>query len=274
MKLIASPQNKYIKLAKSLALRKYRRQTGCFRFEGVHLIEEAMNAGLKLEVVLYSEILLSLANGLLLLERLADYGVRCLPVTEKIYRAISDTVTPQGIMAITPRPCFSLEEIINKPNLLLVITDRVQDPGNLGTIIRTAVGAGATALVLTAGSADPYLDKTLRASMGGVFYLPLVEIDAGESLLARCAAKGIKLVVASATGSQLYWQVDYRGPVALVFGNEAHGPAAPFFNQAHHIVRLPQIGPIDSLNVAVVAGVLLYETLKQRIPAFSPSPID
>ncbi|MGI9861852.1 RNA methyltransferase [Moorella naiadis] len=270
MTLITSPTNRYVKLARSLQERSWRAKKGLYLIEGVHLLEAALQAGASLEVILYSPRIFTTPRGEKLVAGLQRAGCHCLAVTEEIMAGISTTMTPPGIVAVVPmqekKPADLLA--VARPQstspLLLIIAAGIQDPGNLGTIWRTALGAGATGLILTRGCVDPYNPKVVRAAMGATFRLP-VAVGVEPSRLAReLREAGLKLVIADVGAPLTFWQADLRPPLALVVGSENHGPGPELLAAATDRVGIPLVGPVDSLNAAVAAALLLYEALRQR----------
>lgn len=268
MGLITSAANRYVKLARSLRERSGREKKGFYLIEGVHLLEEARQARVPLEAVLYSPALYATPRGEQLVAGLEEAGYRCLAVAEDLLAAVSTTVTPPGIMAIAPIQEQSLAALLagapsSSPPLLMVAA-AIQDPGNLGTIWRTALGAGATGLVLTRGSVDPYNPKVVRAAMGATFRLQVVDGGEPAALAGELQAAGVKLVVADVGAPLTFWQADLRGPLALVVGSENHGPGPELLAAATARVGIPLVGAVESLNAAVAAALLLYEALRQR----------
>lgn len=269
MELITSAANRYVKLARSLQDRSWRAKKGLYLIEGVHLLEEALQAAASLEVVLHSPRIFNNPRGEKLVAGLQRAGYQCLAVTEELMAGISSTMTPPGIVAIAPRRERSLPDLLavarpQPTSPLLMIAAGIQDPGNLGTIWRTALGAGATGLILTRGSVDPYNPKVVRAAMGATFRLPVAG-GIEPALLAReLRGAGLPLVVADVGAPLTLWQSDLRPPLALVVGSENHGPGPELLAAATARVGIPLVGPVDSLNAAVAAALLLYEALRQR----------
>jgi TrmH family RNA methyltransferase len=175
----------------------------------------------------------------------------------------SQVETPQGIVAIADRPQASLPELVRDPAALLIIADRIQDPGNLGTIIRIADAAGATGVVAVAGTVDPFNPKAVRATMGSLFHLAIVEAAADDALAALLEYE-VRILVADQHGAVDFLDADYRRPFAVVLGNEGHGASARWTEHAAATVRIPLYGRAESLNVAVAAALLLYEARRKR----------
>lgn len=181
-----------------------------------------------------------------------------VPVAAHVLAAISEVETPQGVVAVIRRPPPAADPIPVHPDLLLLVVDRVQDPGNLGTMLRTADAAGATAVVLLPGTVDPYNPKSLRASMGALFHLPVLEWPV-HRLRPFLRERGMRLLAADVAGAVDYRAADYRRPLALAVGNEGEGVEPELLAAADAVVRIPISGRAESLNVAVAAALLLYE---------------
>jgi len=269
-KLISSTQNKELTAVRRLYERKYREQERKYIIEGVRQLEEAAQAAAGLETVYFAPKLLSRARGETLLASLRQAGVRCVEVTDAIFAQMANTETPQGILAVVRRTETDLAALTAPKNPLLVVADGLQDPGNLGTIIRTADAAGADGVITLPGTVDLYGPKTVRSAMGSLFHLPVWPADDTASFLSAMQAAGVRLIAGDAAASQSYDAVDLRGRVALVVGSEAAGPSEAVRAAAAAWVKIPILGRAESLNVGVAASILLYEAVRQRkktIPA-------
>lgn len=263
---LASLQNPRLKLAHRLKFRNYRERTGKCRLEGSRLVAEALAAGVKLDFVLYTEGFSQKQKGKELLGSLEEKGVLLFAVPAKVFAFLSETVNPQGILAVASPSCLSLEELLNRIGVFLV-ADGLQDPGNLGTIIRTAAGMGAAGAVLIKGTVDLFSDKVLRAAAGAVFRLPAVAEVAPEALLVALEERKVKMVVADVAGSKSFWEVSYPRTLAVVVGNENQGPQSLFRQRAWQGVKIPLANNIESLNAAMAAGILLAEIRRQHLRA-------
>ncbi|NMA14493.1 MAG: 23S rRNA (guanosine(2251)-2'-O)-methyltransferase RlmB [Clostridia bacterium] len=262
--LIISKQNKYYKIAKSLSLRKYREKYELFLIEGVRTVEEALTSNFKIRFVLYNERLLQDERGRRLLDWVNSAGVSAWQVDNKLFDDVAETENSQGIIAVADTRMLHMEDLRIQENSIILVVNGVQDPGNLGTMIRTACAAGAAAAVLIKGTTDIYNPKVVRASMGGFFHLPVINMAHNPVVLNFLKANGYRVLVADLGGETLYYNACLKGPVALILGNEAQGPDQFWLNHADEIVKIPLIGQAESLNVAVAAGILLYETVRQR----------
>lgn len=229
--------------------------------DGPRLIEEALDAGIPIETALVaSGSTAARVEGLA--ARLRAAGIRVQEATPRVVQAASRVVTTQGIVAVARRPAAADEAVLAASELLLLVADGIQDPGNLGTILRTAVAAGATAVALTEGTADPFQPKVLRATMGAAFRIPIVRLE-GARLRGALAAQNVRVLVADARGAVEYTDAPFDRPIAIVIGSEAAGPD-PGWAAIGTLVRIPLFGPVESLNAAVAAGVLLYEAARRH----------
>lgn len=255
--MITSKANPQIKMAKTLLRRSGRDKAGMYLVEGVRLTEEALRA-CTVETLFYSSRLLDSPRGAALLDEACGRGVEHLECSEQVLSEISDTVTTQGVVAVVKKESWK-----QTFSGLVVVADEIRDPGNLGTLFRTAVAAGATGIILTPGCVDPYNSKVVRASMGGVFRLPHWEIPADQGVQFLGEA-GVDIVVADIVDSQHYFAVEFPANVALVIGNEARGPSPIWSQNAAQRVKIPLYGEMESLNASVAAGILLYEIARQH----------
>jgi TrmH family RNA methyltransferase len=253
--MITSSQNPKLKLARSLMGRpKERRDANAFVVEGVRLIEEAVAAGWKFQFVLYSDGLSE--RGQDLLKVLAAYRIDVEEVAGDLLQKLSDTETPQGIIAVLE---FTNLPITESPNFIL-IPDQIRDPGNLGSLLRTAAATGVQAVLLPPDTTDPFAPKVVRAGMGAHFKLPICEMD-WDAIKARVA--GLETHLADMIGISC-WETDLRKPLALIIGSEAEGASKEARKLATHKVCIPMIGKVESLNAGVAGSVLMFEVVRQR----------
>lgn len=246
--------------------------------EGVRLIEDALNTRAHFESVAFTPALQSSERGAALLEALQAVQCRGAFVSEQVMEAIAGTDTPQGVAAIVSRPYLDLDDLFASAPDLLVIADELQDPGNIGAIIRTAEAAGASGLITTRYTVDPFSDKSIRASMGSALRLPIVTDAKREDIAARCREHNIKIIASSpapvrspvledaakAHIVRVCSEVDMTVPLALIVGREATGVSARTAEQADEIVHIPMAEGVESLNVAAATAMLLYEAARQR----------
>jgi TrmH family RNA methyltransferase len=246
--------------------------------EGVRLIEDALNTSAHFESVAFTPALQSSERGAALLEALQAVQCRGAFVSEQVMEAIAGTETPQGVAAIVSRPYLDLADLFASGPDLLVIADELQDPGNIGAIIRTAEAAGASGLITTRYTVDPFSDKSIRASMGSALRLPIATDAKREDIAARCREHNIKIIASSPAPARspvledaakahivrVCSDIDMTVPLALIVGREATGVSARTAEQADEIVHIPMAEGVESLNVAAAAAMLLYEAARQR----------
>jgi TrmH family RNA methyltransferase len=259
--MILSSHNPKLKLVRALAGRpKERREAGAFLAEGVRLVEDALDAGWPFMFVLYSSD--TSKRGQQLVERLVEAGVDVEEVVPGILRSIAETETSQGVLAILKLPELTCNTD-SKVDFIL-IPDQIRDPGNLGTLIRSAAAAGAGAIYIPPETTDPFSPKVVRAGMGGHFRLPICSLGWDEI---RDRLQGMTVFLAGASGATSCWQADFHGPLALVVGGEAEGASEQAKRLTNIFVNIPMPGKIESLNAGVAGSVLLFEVVRQRSEA-------
>ena len=231
--------------------------------DGAHLIEEAMRAHARFETVAWSPRGETMAGVSHAIDELRSSGVEIASVADPVMDAISPVQSASGIVALARRPAWTLEQALEASPQMIVAAVDVQDPGNAGAIVRSAEAGGATAALFCGASADPFGWKALRGSMGSVFRLPVVSVDAGRLLLAL-RASGIRVLAAVPRGGQPLFDVDLRGPAALLLGGEGPGLPDDLVAAADTKITIPMRGPVESLNVAVSAALVVYEASRQR----------
>ena len=253
--MITSAGNEKIKHARSLLLqRKARERHRQFVIEGARLITEAERAGLVPALLFCTETFLASAEG----QRWARRWPAALePVADRVLAGLAGTVTPQGVLAVVPLPALDPAK-----RELLLILDGVRDPGNVGTLLRAALAAGVDEVLTSAGSADPYNPKTVRAAMGAHFRLPLRADLGWDAIAAQCAM--LDVLLADAAGSLTYDRWDWLRPTALVIGGEAAGAGKEALALATHHVSIPMRPASESLNAAIAGSVILFEAARQR----------
>lgn len=255
--MISSKRNEQIRDAKQLQQKKYRDQRGIFLLEGVRLVEEAL-ATPYVETVFFTSRLTDTPRGMELVRRASEANIPSFHCSEPVFGELTDTVHSQGVVAVARKPTWPLVCAG-----VMLIADGIQDPGNMGTLLRTGVAAGCSVLLVIEGSVDLYNPKVLRSSMGAIFSLPhwLLQRDEALELL---KANKTAIVIADLIDSDNYWDVRYPQDMAVVIGNEAHGVHPCFRAVADLKVQIPLVGMVESLNASVAAGVLLYEILRQH----------
>src|SRR5688572_28524030 len=248
--MITSNQNSKIKLVRALLGRaKERREANAFVIEGVRLFEEAVNSNWEIKFVLYDETLSG--RGKSKISSLKSQDVEVEEVSASVMKSISETESPQGILAVLK---FSQLPIPNSPNFIL-IPDQIRDPGNLGTLLRSAVATGVQAVFLPPETTDAFAPKVLRSGMGAHFKLPIHEMSWEEI---GQVVKDLNVLIAAVNGVSC-WETDLSKPTALIIGSEAEGASESARKVAYGIISIPMSGDIESLNAGVTGSVLMFE---------------
>lgn len=254
--MISSTTNSKIKnIAKLKKSAKARKEQESFLVEGPRMFFEVPVDQLK-EVYVTGEF--EKKYG----ERLSGYSYEL--ISDQVCRHISDTKTPQGVLAVVRQSAMTLDQILSleeKPLFLLL--ENLQDPGNLGTIFRTAEGAGVTGIIMNRETVDPYNPKVIRSTMGTVFRVPFVVVEDLRDAMARLQKKGIRVFAAHLAG-RLFYHEDYTGGSGFLIGNEGNGLTEEISSMAEGKIRIPMKGEVESLNAAIAATVLVYEAQRQR----------
>jgi RNA methyltransferase, TrmH family len=278
--LLTSRDNRWLKEFRVALRGGLPTENGAIGVEGVRLVEEALASGCSVEAVLFSE------SGERHRERLApkigkaEYGFPVLRTTDRLFEGIADTEHPQGVAALLVPRKWTLEDLlagVDEGEALIVVLAGVQDPGNVGTVLRTAAAFGATGVVTAAtgqsGTASPLAPKAMRASAGAALHLPVVSGMALGILLTQLKLRGVATLAScveeQAGGAMAPWEVDWRQPVALLVGNEGAGLPEDIVKSADARVHIPMATlrhglRVESLNAAAAAAVVLYEAYRQR----------
>ncbi|MBL0371825.1 RNA methyltransferase [Rhizobium sp. KVB221] len=265
VKEITSLANPIIKDIKALSVKKNREASGTFMAEGLKLVLDALETGWKIETLIYSKA----GQGKPLVERAAARTIAAgglvLEVSEKVLSSVTHRDNPQMVVGIFKSRWQSLFDIRPKPHETFVALDRVRDPGNLGTIIRTADAAGASGVILVGETTDPFALETVRATMGSIFSLPVTRATPHEFLKWQ-KSSGTNVIATHLKGAIDYRKADYKSrPVVLLMGNEQAGLPDDLAEAANVKVRIPQQGRADSLNLAVATGVVLFEARRHLL---------
>lgn len=253
-------QNPLVKAAAELKQKKYRQQRGEFLAEGLRTAEEAV-AFKAAQQIFYTAT--EDERTLKLLEQAASMQLKLTCVSEAVMKKIADTETPQGIIAVCRMQEQPLEQLLASGKLLLVL-DRVGDPGNIGTMLRTADAAGVGGIILLKGTADIYAPKTVRSSMGSLFHVPVLSGVAEQEFIDNAKKAGYQLLVTALDGADNLYQADLKGRLAFVMGNEAGGVSASLLQQADKRVFISMRGKAESLNVAMAAGIVMFEAMRRN----------
>ena len=254
-------QNPVVKAAAELKQKKYRTQNGVYLAEGLRTAEEAV-AYKAVETLFY--VATDDERTMRLLEDAAAQNIKLVCVSENVMKKIADTETPQGIIAVCKMRQPKLENLLASGKMLLVL-DRVGDPGNIGTMLRTADAAGIGGLVLLKGCADIYAPKTVRSSMGSLFHIPVLSGVSEQEFVSAAKKAGYDLLVTCLDGADNLYKADLSGRIAFVMGNEAGGVSETLLEKADKRVYIPMAGRAESLNVAMAAGIVMFEALRRKV---------
>lgn len=259
--MITSTANQKIKRILKLQKKsKVRNEEGVFIVEGIRMMKEAPAD--RVRELYVSESFLK--KGVEIDSNLIE---RAEVVTDTVFAHMSDTKTPQGILAVIERKTDTLNELFGQKDgrlPFLMVLDHLQDPGNLGTILRTAEGAGVTGVILGKDCADLYQPKVIRSTMGSVYRMPVVRVEDVKETVRELKQNGIHTYAAHLDDSRFYDEEDYTRPTAFLIGNEGNGLPEEICAEAEHKIKIPMHGQVESLNAAMAAGILMYEVCRQR----------
>ncbi len=260
--VITSAANPLIKRVRLLADRRHRRREGAFVVRGVQPVWQAAEAGADIEVLIVAPGLLRGPAVEMVAEQEAR-GVRVARLSAELFGRIGDRDSPAGLAAIVRKRPAALGELAVRPDSVFAALHEVANPGNLGTIIRTADAAGAAGVILVGQCTDPYDPAAVKASMGAGFSVPVAAVAAPAEFLRWCREQGIAVAVTSGSGSGSLWETSLPKPLAILFGSEGAGLPDELLAAGDLQIRIPMTGTAESLNLAVAAGVLLYEAWRQ-----------
>lgn len=253
MRKITSKDNKIVKLCEQLAQKKHRDKLALYLIEGENLVEEAVKNGAGIQTVLVREGYSGKLSGL---------EEEAFELDARLFDKLAQTETSQGIIAIVNKPQISREQFIGDAGGNFVVLDRLQDPGNIGTILRTADAAGYKLAVVMKGTADVFSPKVVRAATGSLFRMPVVFMDSEEDLLEFTRAAGKKTVATCFDTDLYYYDVNLKENIALIIGNEGNGISETLIASSDVKIKIPMHGNIESLNASVAAGILMYEAVR------------
>jgi RNA methyltransferase, TrmH family len=261
---LSSRDNITVKFLRSLSDPKRRKKEQAFLIEGVKMVEEALrdNLGVKTVVATPS---LTQHHGKGVLKLSENKGIGIVWVTDRLMDILAESKTPQPIMAVVQMKQITEELLLKHKARLIVIAHELQDPGNLGTIIRTAEAVGASGIAITANTVDPFNAKAVRASMNSILRLPIVPVGDFATFVRKCRQSGFQTVATALNGEKAHFAVDLTKPTAVIVGREGSGLPQAIMADIDLRVRIPMAETIDSLNVATAAAVVLYEAMRQRL---------
>lgn len=257
--MITSKDNKQVKNIIALQQKaKERREQKAFVVEGHKMVDETPKN--LLQAVYLSESYVAKQNSL------PDYGAGVVVevLSDSVFKAVSDTQTPQGILAIVRKPEYELNALLAKENRMFLILEDVQDPGNLGTMMRTGEGAGVTGIIMSKNTVDLFNPKVIRSTMGSIYRVPFIIADDLEKTITQMKKAGVSLYAAHLKGENAYDAYDYKKDCGFLIGNEGNGLSDQIADMADTYIRIPMEGQLESLNAAVSAALLMYECHRQR----------
>ena len=244
---------------------KERKKDGVYIVEGIKMFLEAPIDMIK-EVYISQEILQNVQkeseSNIFLKEKIQL--IEFETITDDIFKKVSDTQTPQGILTVMKRPEYSMDDIAGTENPLVVVLENLQDPGNLGTILRTGEGAGISGVIMSEGTVDIYNPKTIRATMGSIYRIPFIYTKDLAETIGELKERGIKTYAAHLKGETYYDSLSFKEPTAFLIGNEGNGLTDRTAGLADSYLKIPMEGQVESLNAAVATSLLIYETHRQR----------
>lgn len=259
METIQSKDNSLIKDVKKLKEKKYRSENNRFLIEGFRFVGEALQSDFIVPLVFVSENSLDRWQSFNMQDKIQK-NTKVYLVTDQILKVISSTDTPQGIVAVVNNRNIEIE---NKQGFYLLV-DKVQDPGNMGTIIRTAHAAGALGVIITKGTVDIYNEKTLRSTMGSIFHIPVIH-DNNLDSIKSLKDKGFKLVTSSLDTDKNFFDIDLKNKIIITVGNEGNGVSKELIDMSDISIKIPMPGGAESLNVSIAASIMMFEVIRQNL---------
>jgi len=261
--VISSAANPLVKRVRALADRKHRRREAAYVVQGIQPVWQAVEAGAQLEVLIVAPDLLRHPGAAAMVAAQEAAGVRVARLSAELFGRIADRDGPAGLAAIVRSAPVKLSDLMVGADSLFAALHSAGNPGNVGTIIRTASAAGAAGVILIGPSADPYDPAAVKASMGALFTLPVVAVESAAEFLDWAGRGGVTVAATSARGSVSCWDAELRLPLAVLLGSEGEGLPDDLLAAADLRVVIPMTGTAESLNLAVAAGILLYEVRRR-----------
>ena len=262
MQVISSKDNEIVKNIRKLKEKKYRDLENAYIIEGIKLVKEAIAENAKIRQIVMCEDF----NDTVELDKDTLYEIarhNLVAVTKNVFNAITDVKTPQGIIAVIEKNGASENEADYSQDIIIALDD-IQDPGNLGTILRTVDSANLKQIILSKNSADPYNPKVVRSTMGAIFRVNIIETENLQQELSKAQKNGFTVMVTSLDTKNSVYDVDYNKKV-IVIGNEANGVSKEIQDMADEKVKIPMLGRTESLNASVAAGIMIYEYVRRKV---------
>ena len=261
MQTITSKDNELIKHIRKLKDKKYRDESNEYVVEGVKLVEEAVKENAKIkQIIVCEDTTRTYEIPTHIMLEIAKY--ECISVSDKIFNIITQVTNPQGIMAIIEKNAQDAQ--IDYTQDIIVVLDDVQDPGNLGTILRTVDSIGLNQIIVSKGTADPFNSKVVRSTMGAIFRIKIIEVENLAQAIKEMRKHHFKLMVTSLQTKNSIYDIDFNKKI-IVIGNEANGVSKEIQDMADEKAKIPMLGRTESLNASVAAGVVMYEYVRQKL---------
>ena len=261
--LISSAANPIVKRVRLLAERRHRRLEGAFFVEGIQPVWQAVTAGAEIETLIVAPALLGGSAAQRMVAEQEAQGTPVARLTGELFERLSEREGPSGLAAIVRGRLARLDDLPVRADSLLVALHQVGNPGNLGAIVRTADAVGAGGVILIGDSTDPFAPTAVKASMGAIFSVPVAHVREAEAFFRWAGSHALSVVATSAHADADHWTASYALPLALLLGSEGGGLPAELLARGDLRVRIPMVGTAHSLNLAVAAGILLYEVRRQ-----------
>ncbi|KAJ50756.1 TrmH family RNA methyltransferase [Clostridium tetanomorphum] len=259
MEIISSKDNSTIKEVRKLKEKKYRKELNKFLVEGFRFVGEALDSQFNVSKIFLCDNSLDRYESFHIKDKINE-NTKVYLLNEKVFKIICSTDTPQGIVAIVDNRSLDIQD----KKGFYVLVDKIQDPGNMGTIIRTSHAAGALGIIMTRGTVDVYNEKTLRSTMGSIFHIPVVEDD-NFQILNSLINKGFKILASSLQSDKNFYDLNLKeSKVIISIGNEGNGISDEIYNMAHQTFKIPMPGGAESLNAAVAASIIMFEVVRQN----------
>lgn len=262
--VISSPANPMLKRIRRLRSRKHREREGVFFVEGIQSVFQAVRNGAEIEAIVFAPDLLRSDRATRMVLERKEHGTRVLTVSPEAFESIADRENPSGLGAIVTAHAATLDQLRVTPGSVFVALDRVEKPGNVGSIIRSVDGAGADGVIVIGDSTDPYHPTSVKASMGTLFSVPVTTAPGVDDVLAWAEQHGLCTVGTSAHADTTCWSTRLALPTLLLFGNEGSGLDQTVLARTQKSVSIPMSGTATSLNLAVAVGIVLYEVRRQQ----------
>ncbi len=261
--LIQSSKNNVFKYAKSLQIKKYRDISNQYLIEGLKIVKEALSSNANLRMILFSAEQSENNDIKDILAKAESLELQMYQVDKRIFKDIAETKSSQGIIGIVGKPEFNLNDVLDKRDLRIIILDEVSDPGNLGTIIRTADACNYDAVLLSKGCVDVYNGKSVRAAMGSLFHLPIIQNIEIKETVELLKKNSVTVYGTHVHNGEACYDIVYDGRFGIIIGNESTGLSKESLDSIENMIRIPMPGKAESLNASVASSIIMYESIRK-----------